>query len=85
MEIVLLCQLLIGITVKNIRYFTNGIQTIEWNQELCMHSGKCMKSIPYVVEKPGIYSISVSDRQFELILSQSEYCPARALKIKETK
>lgn len=69
--------------VKNIRYFTNGEQTIEWNRELCMHSGKCLKNIPYIIEKPGVYSINVSERQFQIILSQSDYCPSRALKLKE--
>lgn len=71
--------------VKNIRYFTNGKDIIEWNQDECMHSGKCLKNIPYIIEKPGIYSINVSDRQFDSILSKAEYCPAKALKIKEEK
>lgn len=71
--------------VKNIRYFTNGVDVIEWDQELCMHSGKCLKNIPYINEKPGVYSISVSEREYQIILSQADYCPARALKIKEQK
>lgn len=81
MEIVLLHQL-IGIKVKNIRYFTNGKDTIEWNVEECIHSGKCLKNIPYIVDKPGIYSISVSERQFNNILDQADMCPARALRLK---
>jgi len=76
---------LTGITVKNIRYFTNGVDTIEWNQEKCMHSGKCLKNIPYIIDKPGIYSINVSERQFDMILNQAGYCPAKALKIKDPK
>jgi len=76
-------QLLTMIFVKNITYFTNGVQTIEWNQDACMHSGKCLKTIPYIIEKPGIYSINVSERQFAMIVSRSEYCPAKALKIKD--
>ncbi len=76
---------LTGIRVKNIRYFTNGVDTIEWNQELCMHSGKCLKNIPYIIEKPGIYSISISERQFDTILNQSDFCPAKALKLKDRK
>jgi len=68
--------------VKNIRYFTNGKDTIEWNQEECMHSGRCLKNIPYIIDKPGIYSINVSERQFESILDQAEFCPAKALKPK---
>ena len=72
---------LIGITVKNIRYFTNGKETIEWNVEECVHSGKCLKNIPYIINRPGIYSISVSERQFNNILDQSEMCPAKALKL----
>jgi uncharacterized Fe-S cluster protein YjdI len=69
--------------VKNIRYFTFEDKIIEWDQEECMHSGRCLKSIPYTIEKPGIYSISVSEKQFESILFQSDFCPARALKLKE--
>jgi hypothetical protein len=49
-----------------------------------MHSGKCLKNIPYVIEKPGIYSISVSQRQFNAILDQTDLCPARALKLKNS-
>jgi uncharacterized Fe-S cluster protein YjdI len=67
--------------VKNITYFTNGIDTIEWNQDQCMHFGKCLKNIPYLVEKPGVYSISVSESQFTLILNKTDFCPAKALKL----
>jgi len=73
---------LIGFAVKNIRYFTNGKETIEWNVEECIHLGKCLKNIPYVIDRPGIYSISVSERQFNSILDQTEMCPAKALKLK---
>jgi len=71
--------------VKNIRYFTNGTDTIEWNLEECMHSGRCLKNIPYTIDKPGIYSISVSEKEFINILDRTDYCPARALKIIEKK
>lgn len=71
--------------MKDIRYFTNGVDTIEWNKEACMHSGKCLKNIPYIIDKPGVYSINVSERQFDTILERSDYCPARALKLKERK
>jgi len=67
--------------VKNIIYFTNGVDTIEWNQDVCMHFGKCLKNIPYKVEKPGIYSISVSESQFNQILNKTDFCPAKALKL----
>jgi uncharacterized Fe-S cluster protein YjdI len=68
--------------LKDIRYFTNGEETVEWNQGLCMHFGKCLKLIPYSIDKPGVYSISVSDSQFRLILSLAKHCPAKALKLK---
>jgi len=71
--------------VKNIRYFTNGKDTIEWNKEECQHSGKCLNSLPYIIEKPGVYSISVSERQFDTILDQTEFCPSKALKLKDIK
>jgi len=71
--------------LKNIRYFTSGEHTIEWNKEECLHSGKCLKNIPYGIDKPGIYSISVSERQFDAILNQAEFCPSKALKLKEQK
>jgi len=70
--------------VKNIRYFTNGEDVIEWDQETCMHSGKCLKNIPYIIGKPGIYSINVSERQFDEILNQAEICPSRSLKLKKS-
>jgi len=68
--------------VKNIRYFTNGEETIEWDIDTCMHTGKCLKNIPYFIEKPGVYSINVSERQFEEILNKSEFCPSKSLKLK---
>ena len=71
--------------MKNIRYFTNGKDTIEWNKEECMHSGRCLKSIPYIIDKPGVYSINVSERQFDAILDQAEFCPAKALKLKTSR
>ena len=73
---------IIEITLKNIRFFTNGKDNIEWNVDECMHSGKCLKNIPYIIDKPGIYSISVSERQFETILNQAEFCPSKALRLK---
>ena len=76
--------LFIGMGAKNVRYFTNGEETIEWNQQDCMHSAKCLKNIPYIIEKPGIYSINVSERQFALIKEQTEYCPSKALRLKAT-
>lgn len=71
--------------MKNIRFFTNGADTIEWNVEECMHSGKCLKNIPYIIDKPGLYSINISERQFDEILNQAEFCPSRALKLKDQK
>lgn len=68
--------------MKNIRFFTNGVDTIEWDQNHCMHSGKCLKNIPYIIDKPGIYSINVSERQFDSILKQVTFCPSKALRLK---
>jgi putative redox protein len=80
------CNLFLnGNTLKNIRYFTNGKDTIEWNVEECMHSGKCLKNIPYIIDKPGTYSINVSESQFDTILNQTDLCPSGALKLKEQK
>ncbi len=82
MEIVTLPRIINkGIIVKDIRYFTNGTDSIEWDQGKCMHSGKCLKNIPYIINKPGIYSINISDRQFDSILDQTEMCPSGALKM----
>jgi len=71
--------------VKNIRYFSNGKNTIEWNIEACTHLGKCFKNMPNNIEKPGIYCIKVSDRQFEALLKQMRFCPEKALKLKVEK
>jgi len=70
--------------VKNIRYFTNGVDTIEWNQESCIHAGKCLKNMPFIIEKPGVYSINVSERQFDEILHKGEFCPSKSLKLKKS-
>ena len=69
--------------MKNIRYFTNGNATITWNVDDCMHSGKCLKILPYKIDRPGIYSVSVSERQFAAILNKAEFCPSKALKLKD--
>jgi uncharacterized Fe-S cluster protein YjdI len=71
--------------VKDIRYFTNGVGTIEWDLGKCKHSGRCLKNIPYIIKKPGIYSINISDRQFDAILNQTDMCPNCALKVLDSK
>jgi hypothetical protein len=54
---------------------------MRWDSEKCLHSAKCMKNIPQIIEKPGVYSIPITDKQFEVLLSQSRFCPGGALKI----
>lgn len=65
--------------MKNNRFYTNGAEIIVWDKEKCKHSAKCLRTIPYNIEKQGVYSIKVSENQFEGILRQARFCPAHAL------
>ena len=69
--------------MKNIHIFKTDSITILWDKDKCFHKGKCLKNIPYLVEKPGIYSFRITDSQMEGILKQLEFCPAAALCIQE--
>jgi len=69
--------------MKNIRCFTNNNQTVIWDKDKCFHKGKCLKNIPFLVEKPGIYSFRVTDAQMESILKQMEFCPSFALTLQK--
>jgi len=65
--------------LKSITYFTNSSRSIRWEKEKCLHRGKCLKSIPPIIDRPGVYSIPVTENQFEVLLSQSRFCPGSAL------
>jgi uncharacterized Fe-S cluster protein YjdI len=71
--------------VKNIKYFTCGQNTIEWSQERCMHSGKCLEEITIENKSIGMFNIDVPSQQFELLLNKVTYCPSHALQILESK
>ncbi|MBK7030097.1 MAG: (4Fe-4S)-binding protein [Bacteroidales bacterium] len=67
--------------MNRIKYYTYSSYTIRWDGEKCLHGGKCLKGIPPIIEKPGIYSIPVSERQFTILMSQARFCPGGALKV----
>ena len=71
--------------MKNIRYFTNGVDTVEWNEEACMHSGKCLVNLPGIIKNSEAESINVSGNQFETIVKQADFCPSKALKLKDNR
>jgi uncharacterized Fe-S cluster protein YjdI len=59
--------------------YSNGEITVVWQPELCIHSGKCVKSLPEAYkpnEKPWIKIDNASTEQFK---NQLATCPSGAL------
>ncbi|MBK7212218.1 MAG: (4Fe-4S)-binding protein [Bacteroidales bacterium] len=65
--------------MKNTRFYTNSSRAIRWDSEKCQHEAKCLGCVPFVTDKPGIYSVPISESEFESILSKARFCPSNAL------
>lgn len=67
--------------MKNTHIFKTDSVTVIWEKEKCFHGRKCLKNIPYLIEKPGVYSFKVSEAQMEIILEKAGICPSAALQV----
>ncbi len=65
--------------MEHVKEYTNGEVTIVWKQELCAHSGICVRGLPNVFkpkEKPWIHPhTSTTDD----LVAQIKKCPSGAL------
>jgi uncharacterized Fe-S cluster protein YjdI len=59
--------------------YSNGIVTIKWDPDKCIHSGICKNGLPHIfkpMEKPWI---QMGDTNSETIVEQVKKCPSGAL------
>lgn len=63
-------------------YTKDGL-TIQWNPEICTHSGICARSLPNVFkpkEKPWVQMENETNEKIEEVVNR---CPSKALSIKK--
>ncbi len=69
--------------IMDVREYSNGEVTVLWKQELCIHSGICVKTLPKVYnpkERPWIKPKNASSKE---LIDQVAKCPSGALSIKK--
>jgi uncharacterized Fe-S cluster protein YjdI len=64
---------------KLVRYYTNGEVTIVWNNDLCRHSGNCVRGLPRVFDSARVPWIDASAATTDPIIAQVRKCPSGAL------
>lgn len=67
--------------MENMKEYTNGEITIVWKQELCSHSGNCVRGLASVFkpkEKPWVNPQGASSEE---IVNQVKKCPSGALTV----
>jgi len=64
-------------TVK--KEYTNGEVTIVWQNELCVHSGNCVRGLPLVFNTHVHPWINAEGATTEEIINQVKKCPSGAL------
>ena len=66
--------------MKNvIKEYSNGVVTIVWKNTLCMHSGNCVRGLPFVFDGKKHPWINANGATTEEIVSQVKKCPSGAL------
>ncbi|MCL9808127.1 (4Fe-4S)-binding protein [Flavobacterium luminosum] len=61
--------------------YTNGEITIVWKQELCIHSGKCVRGLAAVFNAKNRPWINPLGATTEEIVKQVAECPSGALSL----
>jgi uncharacterized Fe-S cluster protein YjdI len=59
--------------------YSNGELTIVWQPELCIHSGRCVRSLPEVFKPKEKPWIRPEESTTEKIIVQVKKCPSGAL------
>ena len=59
--------------------YTNGEVTIVWQNELCIHSGNCVRGLPAVFNTKASPWINAEGATTEEIINQVKKCPSGAL------
>lgn len=64
---------------KVTKQYSNGEVTIVWKNELCRHSGNCLRGLPLVFKSQGNPWINPHGATTEEIIAQVKKCPSGAL------
>ncbi len=59
---------------------------VEWDEEMCIHSGRCVKALPQVfrVDEKGNFTIDAAGADAAAIRRAVEDCPSGALRVRES-
>jgi uncharacterized Fe-S cluster protein YjdI len=59
--------------------YSNGVVTIVWQPERCIHSGNCVRGLPEVFKPKEKPWITPENSTTEKIIQQVKKCPSGAL------
>ncbi|MBN9285179.1 MULTISPECIES: (4Fe-4S)-binding protein [Flavobacterium] len=65
--------------MENVKEYSNGEVTVVWKQQLCEHSGNCVRGLPEVFRPKITPWIEVRKASSGEIIHQIEQCPSGAL------
>lgn len=65
-----------------IHEYSNGVLTILWKPEKCIHSTNCVRLLPNVYNRQVKPWIKPENASIEEIINQVKQCPSGALSIK---
>lgn len=65
------------------KQYSNGEITVNWNPELCQHSGNCVRGLSSVFNSKNSPWIDITGADSETIRLQVGRCPSGALSISE--
>ena len=64
---------------KVTKHYTNGEVTIVWKNDLCIHSGNCVRGLPEVFNRKVSPWINANGATTERMIQQVKKCPSGAL------
>ncbi|PKQ64889.1 hypothetical protein BZG02_03290 [Labilibaculum filiforme] len=65
--------------IKSKKEYSNGVVTVVYEPDLCIHSEVCFKGLPAVFQPGTRPWIKVEEASTEEIIKQVQKCPSRAL------
>jgi len=64
---------------KVTKKYSNGEVTVVWKNDLCIHSGNCVRGLPEVFNRQKRPWITPENSSTEKIIEQVKKCPSGAL------
>jgi uncharacterized Fe-S cluster protein YjdI len=64
---------------KITKHYSNGEVTVVWKNDLCAHSGNCVRGLPEVFNRSNSPWVNIKGATTSQIIEQIRKCPSGAL------